>query len=389
MNHVNSILIIGGGPVGAVLALSLQQKGIAFSMLEARARGASHHDTRALALSHGSRVILEKLNIWCEIEVQATAIKTIHISQRGGFGRTKLEAAEHQLPALGYVLPYGALTKALDAELDLNHVLYDAVATEVRDEQAAAEVFYKQAGSEISIISPLAVIADGGRSLDNMPNIKRETKDYGHDALVSKVKTERAHGNIAYERFTATGPMALLPNGQSPDSHEFNLVWTGEKAKIDDLMALSDAAFLKALHEAFGDRVGQFLSIEKRNQFPLKLSSLKQAVTPHLAVIGNAAQTMHPVAGQGFNVGLRDAETLAKLLIDAPSTQWGSQKMLQTYQKQRVRDARGSLQFTDLLVELFSNDLIGVSGARGFGLGALALLRPARQFLVGKMSYGK
>lgn len=385
MNEADSIVIIGGGPVGAVLALSLQQKGVPFTMLEARAKGASHSDTRALALSHGSRLILEKLNIWSEIEAQATAIKTIHISQRGGFGRTKLEAAEHQLPALGYVLPYGALTKALDAQLDLNHVLYEAIATEVRYESSESEVFFKQADSEICISSPLAVIADGGRSLDNMPNIERETKDYGHDALVSKVKTELPHGNIAYERFTPTGPMALLPNGE----RDFSLVWTGEKAKIDTLMALSDADFLNALHIAFGDRVGRFLSIEKRNRFPLKLSTLKASVTPHLAIIGNAAQTMHPVAGQGFNVGLRDAETLAKLLIHAPKAQWGSEPMLQEYQKLRARDANGSLKFTDSLLEIFSNDLIGVSGARGFGLGALSLLRPAREFLVSKMSYGK
>lgn len=389
MKQADSIVIVGGGPVGAVLALSLQQKGLPFTLLEARAKGASHSDTRALALSHGSRMILEKLKIWSEIEAQATAIKTIHISQRGGFGRTKLEAAEHQLPALGYVLPYGALTKALDAQLDLNHVLYEAVATEVRHQPESTEVFFKQADIEISISSALAVIADGGRSLDNIPNIERETKDYGHDALVSKVKTELSHANIAYERFTPAGPMALLPNGQHADSREFNLVWTGEKAKIDSLMVLDDATFLKALHTAFGDRVGQFLSIEKRNRFPLKLSTLKSAVIPHLAIIGNAAQTMHPVAGQGFNVGLRDAEVLAKLLIHAPKTQWGTEQMLQDYQKQRARDARGSLKFTDSLLAIFSNDLIGVSGARGFGLGALSMLRPAREFLVNKMSYGK
>ncbi len=389
MKQADSIVIVGGGPVGALLALSLQQKGLPFTLLEARAKGASHSDTRALALSHGSRMILEKLNIWSEIEAQATAIKTIHISQRGGFGRTKLEAGDHQLPALGYVLPYGALTKALDAALDLNHVLYEATATEVRHQPVAAEVFFKQSDIEISISSPLAIVADGGRSLENIPNIERETKDYGHDALVSKVKTELPHANIAYERFTPTGPMALLPNGQSANSHEFNLVWTGEKAKIDALMALDDAAFLKALHTAFGDRVGQFLSIEKRNRFPLKLSTLKSAAIPHLAIIGNAAQTMHPVAGQGFNVGLRDAETLAKLLIAEPKAQWGNEPMLQSYQKQRARDARGSLKFTDSLLEIFSNDLIGVSGARGFGLGALSMLKPAREFLVSKMSYGK
>ncbi len=376
-----SIVIVGGGPVGSVLALALRQNDVSFTMLEARKKNASHADTRALALSYGSRLILEKLCVWDAVEAQATAINTIHISQRGGLARTKLNASEHNLPAIGYVLPYGALTQALDAQLDLDKVIYEAEATEIKPGEPFAQVTY----SAKTLQSPLVVVADGGRNLGEIEGITRETKEYGHDALVTKVRAELPHDNIAYERFTPSGPMALLPNGEAG----FSLVWTGDKASIDALLELDDVIFLRDLHQAFGDRVGKFLSVEKRLRFPLKLSTLKPTTASHLAVIGNAAQTMHPVAGQGFNVGLRDAWTLADLIINTPQTALGSTEMLSIYSKQRSRDVKGGVLFTDLLVNIFSNDLIGISALRGAGLGALELLKPAKNFLVGKMSFGK
>ena len=382
----NPIVIVGGGPVGSVLALALQQSNISFTMLEARAKGASHNDKRALALSYGSRIILEKLGVWHAVEAHATAINTIHISQRGGLGRTKLKAAEHNLPALGYVLPYGALTQALDEKLDMNCLEYEAEATQIKLSEPFAQVTYNNAKT---LQSALVVVADGGRSLGEIDGIKRETKEYGHDALVTKVHAELPHNNIAYERFTPTGPMALLPNGQDKNSCDFSLVWTGLEANIHALAGLDDLTFLKQLHEAFGDRVGKFLSVEKRLCFPLKLSTLKPATASHLAVIGNAAQTMHPVAGQGFNVGMRDAKTLADLIINTPQTAMGSAPMLEKYSQQRSRDVKGGVLFTDLLVNTFNNDLVGLQAIRGAGLGALELLKPAKSFLVGKMSFGK
>jgi 2-octaprenyl-6-methoxyphenol hydroxylase len=383
--HTENIVIVGGGPVGSVLALALQQQAVPFVMLEVRAKGASHKDTRALALSYGSRLILEKLGVWQAVAAKATTINTIHISQRGGLGRTKLNAAEHDQEAMGYVLPYGALTKALDAALDLQHVYYEANATDITPNQINAEVTFTQKESAQTIASPLVIVADGGRNLNEIDGIKKETKEYGHDALVSKVTTQLPHNNIAYERFTPTGPMALLPNGETG----FSLVWTGEKSSIDALLALDDATFLSQLHDAFGDRVGQFLSIEKRLSFPLKLSTLKPSTASHLAIIGNAAQTMHPVAGQGFNVGMRDAWTLANLIVDTPENALGSKAMLATYSKQRSRDTRGGILFTDLLVNVFGNDIIGLQEIRGLGLGALQLMSPVKNMLVSKMSFGK
>ena len=382
---MNKIVIVGGGPVGSVLALALQQQNIPFTMLEARAKGASHKDTRALALSYGSRLILEKLGVWQTVAEKATAINTIHISQRGGLGRAKLTAAEHGLEAIGYVLPYGALTQALDAQLDLKNVFYEAEATEIKPKPAMAEVTFTHSNQMQTLQSTLLIVADGGRSLGEIAGIKKETKEYGHDALVTKVIAELPHNHIAYERFTPSGPMALLPNG----STGFSLVWTGLQANIHALTGLDDLTFLKQLHEAFGDRVGQFLSVEKRMSFPLKLSTLNPSTAPHLAIIGNAAQTMHPVAGQGFNVGMRDAWTLADLIVNTPALNWGDAIMLTSYSQARKRDTRGGILFTDLLVNVFGNEIIGLQAARGLGLGALQLMSPLKSMLVSRMSFGK
>jgi 2-octaprenyl-6-methoxyphenol hydroxylase len=387
---MNKIVIVGGGPVGSVLALALQQQNVPFTMLEARAKGASHKDTRALALSYGSRLILEKLGVWGNVSAKATAINTIHISQRGGLGRTKLNAAEHGLEAIGYVLPYGALTQALDAKLDLKNVLYEAEATEIKPVQDASSVTFTYNKQAQTLQGGLLIVADGGRSLGEIDGIKRDTKEYGHDALVTKVTAELPHNNIAYERFTPQGPMALLPNGEAG----FSLVWTGLQVNIHALAGLDDKTFLTQLHVAFGDRVGKFLSVEKRMSFPLKLSILKPSTAPHLAnlhlaIIGNAAQTMHPVAGQGFNVGMRDAWTLADLIINTPQQNWGDANMLARYTQARKRDTRGGILFTDLLVNVFGNEIIGLQAARGLGLGALQLMSPLKKMLVSKMSFGK
>ena len=387
--QIDRVVIVGGGPVGSVLALALQQNNIAYTLLEARAKSASHNDTRALALSYGSKLILEKLGVWDAIDTHATAINTIHISQRGDLGRTKLNAIDHQLPALGYVLPYGALTKALDNAIEPLQVHNEALVSHIKPNKLAAEVNFTQQGTTHTLSSPLAVIADGGR-LDQIDGLEKATKEYGHDALVTKVTAELPHNNIAYERFTPTGPMALLPNGNAG----FSLVWTGEKSSIDALLALDNPTFLMHLQAAFGERVGQFLSVEKRLSFPLRLSTLKQTsvlqlANSRLAIIGNAAQTMHPVAGQGFNVGMRDAHTLASLIIKTPQVDLGNAAMLNNYSQARKRDTRGGLLFTDLLINVFGNDIVGLKSIRGAGLGVLDLMLPLKKILVGKMSFGQ
>ncbi len=385
------IIIIGGGPVGATLALLLVKQGVSVTVLEARSLGAAHSESRALALSFGSRRILEKLGLWGALSTQATPINSIHVSQKGSFGRTQLHAGDYHQEALGYVLSYGVLSAALDraiADAKSVNFIFEASASNIVYDASEATVTYTHGGLAHSISSPLVVLADGGRTLDELTGLSRETKEYGHDALVTKVRAELPHHNVAYERFTANGPIALLPNGGEFD---FSLVWTGEKSFITSMLSLSDADFLEKFHQQFGDRVGDFLSVEKRLSFPLKMAKLKPDAqqSKHLVVIGNAAQTMHPVAGQGFNVGLRDAESLAQHIASASADELGSANMLASYQASRKSDTKGGLFFTDFLVNLFSNDLVGLSALRGASLGVFDVIQPVKKYLVGKMSFGK
>jgi 2-octaprenyl-6-methoxyphenol hydroxylase len=387
MSSTSGILIVGGGPVGATLALALQSRGIAVSVLEARAAGAAHGDQRALALSYGSRLILERLGIWEELAEQATPIETIHISQRGSFGRTRLRAQEYGQLALGYVLSYGALSAALDRALTAQagvQITYEAEVTQILPDRSSTSVRFSHDSHKHEASHALVILADGGRSLGDVPGLQRKTREYGHDALVAKVQCELPHDNIAYERFTPAGPIALLPNG----GRDFSLVWTGKQAEVQRLLALPDGEFLTQLHEHFGDRVGHFARVGKRLSFPLRLSYLDPVTAPHLVVIGNAAQTMHPVAGQGFNIGLRDAWELAQLIARTPAQARGEEAMLQQYRQSRKADTRGGILFTDFLVNIFSNDLLGLSPLRAGGLGLLDIVRPAKRRLVAKMSFG-
>jgi 2-octaprenyl-6-methoxyphenol hydroxylase len=380
------IVIIGGGPVGTTLALALAQKGVKTILLEARAKGGAYPDGRALALSYGTKLILERLGVWDKILSKVTPINTIHISQKGSLGRSILKAHEHHLPSLGYVVSYGVLSVALDEVLlkQTNiQILYEAEVTSVTPQADAIQITYQTQGEVLQLTAELAVLADGGRSINEIAGLIREVKEYGHDALVAKVVTELLHHNIAYERFTPQGPMALLPNGD-----EFSLVWTGKAEEIQSLLDLDDATFLAQLHHHFGDRVGQFKKVSKRMTFPLRLATLKPAYLPHLAIIGNAAQTMHPVAGQGFNVGIRDASELAEQVAHA-TADLGSEEMLKAYAEARANDTQRGLMFTDFLVNIFSNELIGLNALRAKGLSLLDMIKPIKHFVVNKMSYGK
>jgi 2-octaprenyl-6-methoxyphenol hydroxylase len=381
------IVIVGGGPVGTTLALALAKKAVNATLLEARTKGAAYPDGRALALSYGTKMILERLGVWEKVACKATPINTIHVSQKASIGRTVLKAHEHGLPSLGYVVSYGTLSAALDEMLSIQssiEVLHEAEVTMIEPLVGKTKLTYQTKGKAHSINTQLAILADGGRSLNEIAGLTREVKEYGHDALVAKVETELAHDNVAYERFTPQGPMALLPNGKA-----FSLVWTGKAEEIQPLLDLDDSIFLKQLHTHFGDRVGQFKSVGKRMTFPLRLATLKPAYLPHLAIIGNAAQTMHPVAGQGFNVGIRDAWELAMHIADTKVADVGNHDMLKAYADARLRDSQRGLLFTDFLVNIFSNDLIGLNALRGKGLGLLDMIKPIKQLVVEKMSYGK
>ena len=371
------ILIVGAGPVGAVCALALAQGGLSPLLLEARTADRRVSDRRTLALSHGSRLILERLGVWQRL-AGATAITDIDISQKGGFGHARLSAAEENVPALGHVLGYDDLARALD------HALA-AAGLAVRHDAAVAAAVPGRAYATLRlhdgelVTARLAVIADGGRSLAGAAKID---KDYGQVALVARVSTDQPQPGLAYERFTPQGPAALLPRGES-----YALVWVTAPAEAERLLALDDDAFLAALQDHFGGRAGRFLSVAERGRFPLRLAWQGSRAGDRLVRIGNAAQTLHPVAGQGFNLGLRDAWELAQAVLDAPADP-GAPATLARYARARRRDTLPGIGFTDALVEVFSRDVAPLRQARGLGLFALQALPPLKHFVARRMMFG-
>jgi 2-octaprenyl-6-methoxyphenol hydroxylase len=379
----NDIAIIGGGPVGASLALALRDSGLNVCVLEARPANAASNDARALALSYGSRLLLERIGVWNALH-DVSSIRTIHISQRQSFGRTILRANELNVPELGYVLPYPALQDSLDMALQHSNItaIYGASVTRLQGEDDCATIGYQQNGEEHSLRTRLAVVADGGKLLAQQ--YPPEVRDYGQSALITHITCSAPQTDMAYERFTAQGPVALLPfqNG-------YELVWTAPHQCAHEMLAWDDTKFLNELQRHFGDRVGEFLTVSKRTCFPLGLKRApQQSPIPHTVLLGNAAQTMHPVAGQGFNMGLRDAWELAQEILNAAPEALGTDAMLAAYRNQRRTDREAGIRFTDGLVRLFSNDLPLVSAGRAVALSALDCLPFAKRFVAKRMMFG-
>jgi 2-octaprenyl-6-methoxyphenol hydroxylase len=377
------IAIIGGGPVGASLALALRDSGLQVCVLEARPAHAASHDARALALSYGSRLLLQRLGVW-EALHDVSSIRTIHISQRQSFGRAMLRAAELNVPELGYVLPYPALQASLDQALQHSGIsmIYGASVTRLCGETDYSEIAYKQNDAEHMLRARLAVVADGGKLLAQQ--CPPQVRDYGQSALITHITCSAPQVNMAYERFTAQGPVALLPfqNG-------YELVWTAPHKDAQEMLAWDDGKFLAELQHHFGDRVGKFLTVAKRTSFPLGLKRAPNLTPmPHTVLLGNAAQTMHPVAGQGFNMGLRDAWELAQEILNAVPEALGTGAMLKTYCSHRRTDREAGIHFTDGLVRLFSNELPLISAGRAAALSALDCLPLAKKFVAKRMMFG-
>lgn len=378
-SHVD-VAIVGGGPVGAALACGLEGLGLEVVVLEARTR-LEAPDPRAIALSEGSRLILQRLGVWDELGPRATSIEAIHVSQRGGFGRTELRAADMAVPALGYVARYGDLYTSLARRMGSCGVrlLTGARVTDAGATRAYGMVNYTRDGREGLLSARMVVLSEGGKAL---PAAQRQDKDYGQSALVCTVTSSQPHANRAYERFTTEGPIALLPLGE-----EFALIWTTPARQVEERLALDEAEFLRQLQTAFGDRQGRFLHAGPRAAFPLKLSLARPSPNPRLLRIGNAAHVLHPVAGQGFNLGLRDAWKLTQALADLPREQLGT-AALGDYSRQRHFDILGGSTMTDLLVTGFANDLPLLRQIRGLALTALDLAPPLKTLFARKMMFG-
>lgn len=372
------IAIVGAGPVGAALAALLAPTGRRVHVFEAR--GGPSADARTLALSQASRELLEEAGGWPDRGV--TPIVAIHVSQKGGPGRTLITAADQGLPALGYTVAYAALEELLTARIASLGVPVSWGTPCEAIELAGSGARLQLAGGE-TIEAALLVLADGGVNARRIPGLAYTEKDYDQVAVTGPVHTDRAHGGRAYERFTPRGPVALLPVGE-----RYALVWTATPLEAARLCALDDAAFLAELQEHFGDRAGRFVAVGPRASFPLKLRTVNSTIALRTVIAGNAAQAMHPIAGQGLNVGLRDAGTLAAVLAANPGGDPGDAVTLERYRQSRRRDAGRGVAFTDFLVGAFMDDRRLPTWGRGLALTALDLLPPVRRLLAGRMIHG-
>lgn len=377
MSHYD-VVVVGGGPVGAALALELHASGFSAALLEARVGAGPSAALRPLALSYGSRLIFERIGIWDALGA-ATPIERIHVSQRGRFGRALLTATQARLPALGYVTDYANVVATLDAAVDragLTVIRGARVTTLAHDSSSARVEFASAAGVEECVAS-LVVIADGSALA---ADVHVRTTDYHQSALTALVQTELPHRHTAYERFTPEGPIALLPF-----EHRYALVWTVHPADADELTRATEHAFLARLQDRFGERLGRFTEAGARAAHHLTLRVAERTTLGRAVLIGNAAQALHPVAGQGFNLGLRDAWELAtEIRRRSPD----AAQLPEAYRARRQIDRRGAIAFTDALVRIFSNDLALPGLARGVGLALLDSLPPAKEFVMRRMVFG-
>lgn len=380
-NESADIVIVGGGPVGCALALALRDSGLRIVLLEARAAGGG--DARPLALSYGSRLILERLGVWPALAATATPIRNIHVSQRGGFGRVGLAASEAGFPELGYVVDYGRVAQVLaQAAAATSAQCRTGARVMAIHGEDPARVDYEYGGEQRELSAALVALADGGAAGESTT----KAIDYQQCAVTARVVSERPHNNTAYERFTAHGPLALLPDGENEDAG-WALVWTTTPEHARELCTMAPEIFLRELRAAFGGRVGNFTVVSGRATYPLQRRRA-QAAADHIVLIGNAAQTLHPVAGQGFNLGLRDAWELGEQINSRSAAALGSRAWLDAYRKRRRVDRSAGLGFTHALVELFSNDLLPLRLARGTGLALLGCMPPLKNFLIRRMTFG-
>ena len=376
------IAIIGGGLVGASLALALQagarERNWKIILIEPYAPGDSYqpsYDGRASALSYGSQQIYQHLGLWEAIAPRAEAIHDIHISDRGRFAAARLNAKEEGVPALGYVVENAWLGHCLWAALDSDVIEWRCPAR-VEKMQALSDGYHLELDDGSTIDCDLAILADGGRSgLREQQGIHAHKTAYGQTALIANISTALPHQGMAFERFTDDGPMALLPLSDN----RCVLIWTREPNEAQRLYALPDKEFIAELQACFGYRLGAIEQIGSRYMYPLSLIESSEQVRAHLAVLGNAAHSLHPVAGQGYNLSLRDSIALADCILSGPNTP-GDLATLQRFQQTQQLDQELTIGFSDRVTRLFSNTQPLLAGGRNLGLLGLDLLPPAKRW---------
>jgi 2-octaprenyl-6-methoxyphenol hydroxylase len=377
-----NLAIVGGGLVGASLALALQAgakaRGWKIVLIEPFAPGETwqpSYDARSSALSFGARRIYERLGLWQQISRRAEPILQIQVSDQGRFGATRLSAMEEGVPALGYVVENAWLGQCLWAALD-SDVISWRVPAEVQSMQAVADGYRLTLNDETELECDLAILADGGRSsLREQLGIAVLQRPYDQSALIANVTPSEAHCGQAFERFTEEGPMALLPLPENRCA----LVWTRTGNDTRRLAALDDRSFLDELQGVFGYRLGTLRQVGARHVYPLALIEAQEQIRSNLVILGNAAHSLHPIAGQGFNLSLRDADALAETLLesDAPL---GDLATLQAYRDRQRMDQQLTVGFSDKVTRLFGSKQSVIATGRNLGLLGLDLLPPAKRW---------
>jgi 2-octaprenyl-6-methoxyphenol hydroxylase len=378
------VTIVGGGMVGASLAAALRGTGTRTLLIESVPFGDSGQqsfDERTTALGNASQRIFASLGLWEALAAQASAIRSIHVSEAGRFGFARLTAAEQGIDAFGYVLANRALGavlwRALAADADLTLRVPARLESIHITPQAAHLRVIDAAGVATAVSTRLVVAADGAHSqVRAAAGIGAAVEDYGQVAVVATVAADQPHAGRAFERFTPQGPLALLP------LHDGRLavIWACTPARAAEVLALDEPAYLQQLQELFGWRAGRFTQASPRGSYPLKLTRAAEPVAARTVLIGNAAQALHPVAGQGFNLGLRDAAMLAEV-IAAESGDAGEPQRLARFAHWRAGDRRGVTHFTDGLVKLFGDRRPGMGLLRSLGLLMFDLAPPAKSAL--------
>lgn len=380
------MIIVGGGMAGATLALAvsaLNAGRVQVEVVEAVSPDSRKHpgfDARAIALAYGTCQQLARIGVWSALKACGTPIERVHVSDQGHAGFVGLEASDYQIPYLGQVIELHQAGSRLFTLLEKASgvtVHCPAKVVEVERQQHSATITLDN-GTRLS--GELLVAADGSSSaLAQHCNVDWRSEDYGQIAVIANVTTSLPHQGKAFERFTRNGPLAMLPMSEDRCS----LVWchaAEDQAKVD---SWSDAEFLHQLQQAFGWRLGAMVKAGKRHSYPLRLTSAQQHISHRLALVGNAAQTLHPIAGQGFNLGLRDVMSLAETIAQAEQqgNDIGSYQILSQYQQRREPDQQATIGVTDGLIHLFANRLAPLVVGRNLGLMAMELVPPLRETL--------
>lgn len=396
------LVIAGGGLVGGSFALMLaagssrlRGEVLRVLLVDSAAMTADAEesgrpfDARSTALSWGSRLIYEQSACWDALAPHVTAIRHIHVSDRGHMGSTRLHSEEMAVEALGYVAENRHLNQVISQALSTSpqvEVLAPASVVAVTPVGTGVNLSIRDQQDQLAHVhARLLVIADGGRSgLCDQLGIRISRKPYGQHALIANIAFEQAHEGWAFERFTDTGPMAVLPLSDLGAEHRGALVWTLEDAQLPDMLASSDEVLLARLQQRFGYRLGAITRVGERSVFPLSLNLASEQIRPGILLLGNVAHTLHPVAGQGLNLALRDARELADMVfsscLQGNKSALGQYAWLQMFEQRQQADQQQTVYFSDLSTRLFSNNNTVLALGRNLGLLGMSLMPPARHW---------